>query len=231
MTATADIRQHAKRPKQRRGAAESAASPARRCIASGRVLPREALIRFVADPSGTVVPDLAGRLPGRGLWLSARGDMMRRACVRNLFARAAKAPLRVPEDLPERVERLLVQRCVEVIGLARRAGQLVQGFEKVVARIEQGRAGVVVQAADAADGGRQKVAALARAHDLPVVAALDGAALNQALGGAYVHCVIAPGNLAQRLLQEAGRLAGMRQMDGDERSNSGAHGDRDAQGR
>lgn len=231
MTATADLRQHAKRTDGRRDAAESAASPVRRCIASGRVLPRAELIRFVADPSGTVVPDLAGRLPGRGLWLSARGDMIRKACARNLFARAAKAPLRVPEDLPERVERLLVQRCVEMIGLARRAGQLVQGYEKVTARVEQGRAGVVVQAVDAADGGRQKVAALARTHGVPVVAALEGAALNQALGGAYVHCAIAPGNLAQRLQQEARRLTGVRLTDGDEGSNSGAHGDRDAQGR
>lgn len=224
MTATADLRHDAKRTDGRGDAAEAAAAArTRRCIVSGRVLPVEELIRFVSDPTGTVVPDILRRLPGRGLWLSAGGDIIRKACARNLFARAAKASLRVPEDLPDRVDRLLAQRCVELIGLARRAGQLTRGYEKVTAQIETGRASVLVQAADAAEGGRRKVAALAHAHGVPVIAVLSSAELNQALAGTYVHCAIAPGKLAQRLQQEARRLMAMRQSD-DENGSSGAHG-------
>lgn len=229
MTAAAELRQDVKREDRRGGGAEAAAVRGRRCIASGRVLPAEALIRFVADPSGVVVPDILGRLPGRGLWLSARRDMIRKACSRNLFARAAKASLRVPDDLPERVEWLLSQRCVELIGLARRAGQLVRGHEKVMTEIGRGRAGLVVQAADGSEGGRRKVSALARARDVPVIRVLSSAELNQALAGDYVHCAIAPGPLAQRLEQDAQRLMGLRQAD-DETSSSGAHGGRGAQG-
>ena len=115
----------------------------RRCIASGALRPKAELIRFVAGPDGTVVPDLAERLPGRGLWLSPQREEFDRACKRNLFAKAAKAGLRVPGDLAERVEGLLTRRCLETIGLAKRSGQAVSGYEKVAASLASG--GVAVR--------------------------------------------------------------------------------------
>ena len=92
--------------------------PQRRCLASGLVLPKEQLVRFVVGPDDALVPDLAERLPGRGLWLQARQDMMAKACARNLFAKAAKRHVRVPDDLPVQVERLALQRCLSLLGLA-----------------------------------------------------------------------------------------------------------------
>ena len=44
--------------------------PLRTCLATGEVLPRERLMRFVVGPDDAIVPDLAGKLPGRGLWLT-----------------------------------------------------------------------------------------------------------------------------------------------------------------
>ena len=126
----------------------------RRCIATGELRPKAELIRFVADPSGTVVPDLAGRLPGRGLWLSPRREHLERACARNLFAKAAKAPLRVPDDLPTRVEGLLSRRCLELIGLAKRAGQAVSGFQRVASLLASGGVAVLLAAVDTAADGR-----------------------------------------------------------------------------
>ena len=41
--------------------------PMRRCIATGKSGPRRSLLRFVVDPDGEVVPDVADRLPGRGM--------------------------------------------------------------------------------------------------------------------------------------------------------------------
>jgi predicted RNA-binding protein YlxR (DUF448 family) len=127
--------------------------------------PKAELIRFVADPGGTVVPDLAGRLPGRGLWLSPRRAHLERACARNLFARAAKAPLRVPEDLPARVEELLSRRCRELIGLAKRAGQAVSGYERVASLLASGGVAVLLAAVDTAEDGRRKLRAVARRQD------------------------------------------------------------------
>ncbi|MEQ9607700.1 MAG: RNA-binding protein [Kiloniellaceae bacterium] len=204
--------------KHRRGSRPAPAAPERRCLASGEVLPKAQLLRFVVAPDGTLVPDLAERLPGRGLWLQARQDMMAKACARNLFAKAAKRHVRVPDDLPRQIEALALRRCLDLLGLARRAGAVVAGFEKVKAALRSGEVGVLVQADDAADDGRQKIQALARAVGAsavgPRVRMLQfcGAAdLGAAVGReAAVHVGIAPGRIAEGLIQEVQRLAGLR---------------------
>lgn len=192
---------------------ETAAGAMRRCIVSGQVLPKARLIRFVAGPDGSVVPDLAAKLPGRGLWLSPRRDVLHTACARNVFAKAAKAPLRPDSDLAERVEGLLVQRCVELLGLARRAGMAVGGYEKVAAKISSGAAGALLQARDAAEDGRRKLRSMARAGDaeVPVVECLDGEELGRAFGhDRYVHVALDRGPLTRRILDQAARLAELR---------------------
>jgi hypothetical protein len=185
----------------------------RRCIASGELRPKAELIRFVADPGGTVVPDLAGRLPGRGLWLSPRREHLERACARNLFARAAKAPLRVPEDLPARVEKLLSRRCLELLGLAKRAGQAVSGYERVTSLLASGGAAVLLAAVDTAEDGRRKLRAAARAQDPApqIVEMFTAEELGRALGQvARAHVAIAPGGFAERFAMEVARLSGLR---------------------
>src|SRR3546814_6012627 len=92
--------------------------------------------------------------------------MMMKACARNLFAKAAKRHVRVPEDLAVQVERLALRRCIDLLGLARRAGAVVAGFEKVRAALRAGEVGLLVQAADGADDGRQQIQALARAVEI-----------------------------------------------------------------
>ncbi|MFQ6017651.1 MAG: RNA-binding protein [Kiloniellaceae bacterium] len=185
----------------------------RRCIATGQVRPKRALIRFVAAPDGTVVADLAGRLPGRGLWLSARRDMIDRACARNLFAKAAKAPLKVPDDLAGQVERLLVRRCLDLLGLAKRAGQVAAGHDRVKSWLAAGNAALLIQAADGCEDGRRGLVKLARATDpeMPVVESFTAEELGQVLGhGAWVHVAVAPGGVADRLALETARLMALR---------------------
>jgi uncharacterized protein len=189
------------------------AEPQRRCLASGMVLPKEQLLRFVVGPDDALVPDLAERLPGRGLWLQARQDMMAKACARNLFAKAAKRHVRVPDDLPVQVERLALQRCLSLLGLARRSGAVVAGFEKVRAALRAGEVGLLIQAADAAEDGRRKIQALARAvgPKVALVQFCSAAELGGALGReAVVHVGVAPGRFAGDLSREAQRLAGLR---------------------
>ncbi len=190
-----------------------ATTSVRRCIASGELRPKAELIRFVADPGGTVVPDLAGRLPGRGLWLSPRREHLERACARNLFAKAAKAPLRVPEDLPARVEALLSRRCLDLIGLAKRAGQAVSGYQRVASRLASGGVAVLLAAVDTAEDGRRKLRAAARTQNPAprVVEVFTAEELGRALGqAARAHVAIAPGGFAERLAMEATRLSGLR---------------------
>lgn len=185
-------------------------NPERKCIVTGTVRTKTELIRFVIGPDGTLVPDIDGRLPGRGLWLSAERDVVKTACAKRSFAKAARTKVEVDTDLDERIEALLVRKGLEIIGLARRAGQLITGFEKVRSWLKSGnKPGLLLAARDGAEDGRRKIRALA--PDLPVVDLFDAEELGSALGrDQAVHGVIAEGGLAERLLAETHRLAGFR---------------------
>lgn len=189
--------------------------PLRRCIVTRAVRPRRELLRLVVGPDGTVVPDIEGRLPGRGLWITPERRIVAEALRRGAIAKAAKRQVVVPEDLAERIEAGLTRRCLELLGLARRAGQATAGFEKVRARLREGKVGLLVEASDGAEDGRRKVAELAAAvggaRPPQVVAVLSAAELAAALGReTAVHVALAPGRLAERFRDEANRLAAMR---------------------
>lgn len=197
----------------------SAADPSlRRCVASGAVRPKEAMIRFVVAPDGALVPDLEGTLPGRGLWLTAERALAEKAFARGLFAKAARRAVTVAPDLLARTEGRLRQRCFDAIGLARRAGQAVAGFDKVAAALRAGRIGagkglgVRLEASDGADDGRAKLDALARglARPLPVLDRFSRSELGAAFGrDDSVHVLIGQGKLAERLIHDAARLSGL----------------------
>lgn len=191
-------------------AEEQPTGPERRCIVTGQVRPKEELLRFVVSPDGEVVPDLGRRLPGRGIWLSARRDVVNTALAKRLFARAARRQVEVPEDLVDRVEAQLERRCLDALGLARRAGQAVCGFEKVRAELKAGKVALLVEARDASADGKGKIRGLA--GDLPMVELFDGAVLGGVFGRDHaVHVSVAPGPLARRLAEEAAMLAGFRE--------------------
>jgi len=186
-----------------------ATGPLRRCIATREVLPKESLVRFVVGPAADVVPDIAGKLPGRGLWVKAERAVLAGAVAKNLFAKAARQSVTVAADLVDRTVVLLSHRCLDLIGLARRAGQVVCGFEKVRDALREGRVGIVLAAADGAADGRGKLKALA--GELPILAQFTVAELSAALGREnVVHAALAPGRLAERLIVDSARLAGLR---------------------
>jgi predicted RNA-binding protein YlxR (DUF448 family)/ribosomal protein L30E len=189
--------------------ARHAEAPERRCLVTREVKERDRMVRFVLDPAGQVVPDVDGRLPGRGMWLSADRNVLNRAVAANLFARAARVRVQVAADLAEQVERLLVSRALDCLGLARRAGQVTMGFEQVRAGLRSSSAAVLIAAADSAADGRRKLHRLA--PDLPVITAFSKAELGAALGrDGIVHVAVAPGGLARRLIACVRRLAGFR---------------------
>ena len=179
----------------------------RRCLVTGEVRPCAELIRFVVSPEGRVLPDLVGDLPGRGLWVAAARAALERAGAKGLFAKAARRPVVHDADLIEAVEAGLARRLLDWIGLAKRAGELVVGFEKVRRLIERGQVGVLVVAGDAGAEGRRKL----NAGEAPVIDLFTRAELGRALGRAeVVHAALYPGRLAERLLADASRLRGVR---------------------
>lgn len=207
--------------------------PLRRCLVTRARHPKEAMLRFVVAPDGTVLPDLAARLPGRGMWLSARADVLEAALKRGALVRAAAKAVasqsaggpksggpkaattgnppqpRLPADLAQMVVAGLEARLADTLGLARRAGQAVCGFEAVREWAAKGRVGLLVEASDGASGGRGKMTRLM--PDVPSVAPLDAFALGRVFGRDHaVHVGIAQGRLASLVAMESGRLMGMR---------------------
>jgi uncharacterized protein len=183
--------------------------PQRRCIVTGEIRDRSALLRFVVGPDGAVVPDVAARLPGRGLWLTPCRDIVDRAVAKRSFARAARRSVTAPPGLADRVEVLLAQRCCDALGLARRAGLAVAGFDRVGEALRRGKAALLLFARDSAAGGRRKLGALA--GELPSARVLDAAELGAAFGrDRIVHVAIGRGPLRERLLIDLTRLAGFR---------------------
>ncbi len=187
------------------------ASRERRDAVSGEVMAEAALVRFVAAPDGAVVPDLARKLPGRGVWIAADRASVDQAVKRNAFARSAKAPLRPAADLADQVAALLRQRLLSALGLARRSGDLTFGFEKTASAVEAGRAAWLVEASDgAADGRRKMFQAVARTDKPPrVLAAFSSDELSLALGlGPVIHLAFLAGQAAQRWTVDVERYAG-----------------------
>lgn len=155
------------------------------------------------------MPDLACGLPGRGLWLTPRRDVVERAVAKRLFSRAARMPLTVPSGLADRIETLLAHRCCDAIGLARRSGIAFAGFEKVGEAVRAGKVALLLSALDGAEGGRSKLRALGR--NLPFAAMLTATEMGRVFGRDHVvHVGIGGGRLSGRLLVDAEKIAGFR---------------------
>jgi predicted RNA-binding protein YlxR (DUF448 family) len=180
----------------------------RRCIVTRESAPRAGLVRFVLGPDQAVVPDLAESLPGRGVWVTASRAALETARAKNIFAHAFRAPAKPSADLVLRVERLLAERCIALIGFARRADQLFVGRDQVKAAIGAGQVALLLAAADSEGRDASDLAARFGGERSSV---LSGAELGAALGReGIVHMGVKPGRLAEQLARELRRLGGMR---------------------
>lgn len=193
---------------------EPETGPLRRCMVTRARLPKEVMLRFVLSPAREVVPDLNARLPGRGMWLSARADVLERAATRGAFAKAARGAVHVPPDLRARIETGLQGRVRDLVGLARRAGQAVSGWQAALEWLQKGRVALLVQASDGSAAERARLVGL---RQVPAVTPLTGAELGALFGrDQAVHVAVAPGKLALAIAAEAARLAGVAAAAGNE---------------
>lgn len=209
---------------------EPETGPLRRCVVTRERLPKESMIRFVVGPDRAIVPDLAGRLPGRGIWLSASGDVIVSGgmspgptrdqsssrpgdrLLARAFARAARGPVTVPPDLHAMLVSALSRRIRETLGLTRRAGQAVAGFEKAREWARSGQARLIVQAADGSPAERARFLSGVD-PSIPVIDPLTADELGRLFTRDHVvHVAVAAGRLAETLLHDAGRFGGLRRL-------------------
>nr|WP_055662314.1 RNA-binding protein [Jannaschia seosinensis] len=192
----------------RGGREKSRDEPERRCIVTGETGPKEGLIRFVVGPDDQIYPDLAGKLPGRGIYVTAARAPLEKAVAKRIFSRGAKRQVQVPDGLVDLVEAGLLRRVQDALAMARKAGQAVSGYEKVRAMLDREEARVLLQARDGSERGKGKLST-------PQGGRWIGFLTMDELGLAFgrervVHAAVAAGTLARRIVEEATRLQGIR---------------------
>lgn len=187
--------------------------PLRTCVVTRTQLPVDDLVRFVAGPDGAIVPDVACRLPGRGVWVTADRKSVDEAVKTKAFNRGLKRQVAVAPDLGQLVDRLLLKRLTEALALANKAGLVLTGFTKVDTAISAGSPIALIHANDASSDGAEKLDRrfLAMCRDIGrtalILTHLTNDEISLALGRAnVVHAAITNGGAAQHLLRQADRL-------------------------
>ena len=183
----------------------------RKCIATGEVQPKFGLIRFVVGPDQQIVPDILGKLPGRGIWVSAQHETLAKTIAKGLFSRGAKQTVSVPGTLISDIESQLARRVIDLISLARKSGQAVSGYEKVKDWLSKETARVLMQASDGSARGKSK---LSTPYGGSFIGWLTADELGLAFGRqTAIHGALASGGLTSRIVEEAARLKGLRVND------------------
>ena len=183
--------------------------PERKCIATGESQPKVGLIRFCLGPEDMVVPDILARLPGRGFYVSADRAAIDKAVKKGLFARAARQPVKLPENLADLVEQLMLRRVIDLISLARKASGAVMGYEKVKEWLQKDKVRILIQASNGSERGKTKL----RAPDGEdtFIGFLTAEEMGLAFGRERaIHAALGAGGLTARVVEEAARLSGLR---------------------
>jgi predicted RNA-binding protein YlxR (DUF448 family) len=185
----------------------------RKCIVTGDEKSIDHMVRFVVGPDGGIVPDVMGKLPGRGIWVSAKRDALDAAVSKKLFARAAKHSVTIPDGLVAAIETALLRRVTDRIAMARKAGRAVAGYEKVKSWLVNEEAMLLLQASDGSERGKSKLKQPGgRGSFFEVLTASE---LGLAFGREHViHAALAKGGLTERVREDAIRLSGVRNIDG-----------------
>jgi len=180
----------------------------RTCIVTRTTGEPEELIRFVVGPDMSVVPDLKRKLPGRGCWVTAERRHVDEAAKKNLFKRAFKKDVVLPDDLGAMVDSILAQYALGALGLARKAGVIGMGAAKVEASVRSGAALAVLHAGEASVDGIRKITnarwAVLRQEgpSIPAYKLFSEAELGLALGGTNViHAAVLAGDAGKAALK------------------------------
>ena len=180
------------------------AEPERSCIVTREVKPKGELIRFVVGPGQVLVADLAGRLPGRGVYVTSSRLLIAEAIAKKLFARAAKEQVKIPEGFLQTVESQLLKRVAESLSLARKSGQVITGFEKVEKAVQKGEVEALIHVTDAGEDGIKKL----RNYSGPIFTLLPRDLLSTVVGRENaVHAAVTYGPAAAFFIDEARRFA------------------------
>lgn len=178
----------------------------RMCIVTRECLDEAVLLRFVRSPDGVAVPDLARKLPGRGVWVTLNRSRVAEAVKKHLFSKGFSEETRSPDGLPDMVARLLRQNALSTFSLAKKAGEAVTGFMKVEEALARGRVRILCHAADAQPDGCRKLDRMA-GNGVMTVRMFSRDELDLAFGRSnVVHAAVTKGGLAEKLVAAVRRI-------------------------
>jgi predicted RNA-binding protein YlxR (DUF448 family) len=140
----------------------SSDGPERTCVLTRRKGTRDQLIRLALGPDGQVAPDVRARAPGRGAWIGVTRSELDAANakgkLKGALQRAFKTnDLSVPDNLGERTEHALRQTALDRLGMEARAGNLINGADKVETAARAGKVHLLIHAADAGEDGNRSL--------------------------------------------------------------------------
>jgi len=192
----------------------------RRCLASGETRDPVDMVRFVLSPEGVVTPDVAGKLPGRGVWVSADRKSLEKTIALKSFVRGFKTKAKVEGDLVTLTDSLLARKVLGLITMARKAGVIALGFDQVQSMAREAAIAFRIEASDGSKDGRSKIRTLAKAinreQDLPdpvVIGCFTAKEIGTALAReSIVHAAVKPSKLAKSLALDVKRLSGFRDL-------------------
>ena len=178
------------------------------------------MVRFVLSPDGVVTPDIARKLPGRGVWVSADRKSLEKTIALKSFSRGFKTKAQIDDNLVTLTESLLARRVLGLITMARKAGVMAMGFDQVQSMAREAAIAFRIEAKDGSKDGRSKIRTLSKAmnreQDLAdpiVIGCFTAQDIGKALArDSIVHAAIKPSKLAKTLAIEAKRLSGFRDL-------------------
>src|SRR5689334_11302774 len=136
--------------------------PERTCVLTRRKATKAELIRLALSPDGEVAPDVRARAPGRGAWIGVTRQELDAANAKDklkpALQRAFKTTdVRVPSNLGERIEHALKKTALDRLGMEARAGNLINGADRIEAAARAGKVHLLVHALDASEDGRRRM--------------------------------------------------------------------------
>ncbi|MGH1350713.1 MAG: RNA-binding protein [Methyloligellaceae bacterium] len=192
---------------------EKSSDTLRQCVVTREKLDVNELVRFVLDPNGLVVPDLKRKLPGRGVWVTAKADKIEIALKKGVFKKAFRQSVEVADDLVEQIDRLMRTAALQRLALTNKAGQLILGFAKVDAALSKKSILALIHASSASSDSRSKLSNKWRGlqgdkrSSQRTVECFSGEQLSVALGKPnVVHGALVSGGASGSFLEAVSRI-------------------------
>ena len=119
------------------------------CIVTGYPLDcKQGRIRLVVDPDQNIVPDINQELDASSsLWVTCNERILTEAVEKHILSHY-NGEVSLDPLLPERIERLLRKKSLHMLSMAKKAGQIVNGYEKVKTLLQENNTKLLIQAQD-----------------------------------------------------------------------------------